>query len=179
MKKFFGHLKTVTRHRAAVFTHCRKAGIPFQGLVHDLSKFSCAEFKQGVKYYQGYRSPNEGEREAKGYSEAWMHHKGRNRHHFEYWCDVDPRTKKYTPVKMPRKYLIEMFCDRVAASKIYKGKDYSDDCALNYFLRGNGRAAMHETTAKELEYLLSMLAQKGEKETFAFIRSHKNDNWII
>lgn len=76
-----------------------------------------------MKYFQGTRSPNEAERELNGYSLAWMHHKGRNRHHFEYWIDVDPVEKIYKPVKMPLRFLAEMFCDRVAASKIYRGEN--------------------------------------------------------
>ena len=83
---FWGHLSTITRHRHAVIRHCRKAGIFWQGLRHDLSKYSPTEFWQGVRYYEdGKRSPNEAEREAYGYSLAWMHHRGHNRHHFEYW----------------------------------------------------------------------------------------------
>ena len=135
--RFFSHLKTVIRHKNAVFLHCCKAGIPVRGFLHDLSKFSPVEFLNGVKYYQGTRSPNEEEREENGYSLAWMHHKGRNRHHFEYWNDVSPVTKRYEPVKMPLKYFKEMFCDRVAASKIYQGKNYTDAHPFNYFDRGN------------------------------------------
>ncbi|MDE6031823.1 MAG: catalase, partial [Oscillospiraceae bacterium] len=121
MKNFIGHFRTITRHRHKVIAHCAKAGIFWQGLLHDLSKYSPTEFWQGVKYYQGTRSPNEGEREAYGYSLAWMHHKGRNKHHFEYWTDYYPPTKTVQPVKMPLRYVAEMFCDRVAASKVYMG----------------------------------------------------------
>ena len=85
LKGFFGHLRTINRHRHKVIAHCAKAGILWQGLRHDLSKYSPTEFIPGVKYFQGTRSPNEAERELNGYSLAWMHHKGRNRHHFEYW----------------------------------------------------------------------------------------------
>ena len=116
---FFGHLSTVTRHRSTVFIHCCKAGIPWRGFWHDISKFSPTEFIPSVKHYAGgRRSPNELERADYGYSLAWMHHKGRNRHHFEYWTDYDPVTHVMSPVKMPKKYLVEMFCDRVGASKI-------------------------------------------------------------
>ena len=104
-----------------VIKHCWYAGIFLQGLKHDLSKYTPTEFIPGVKYYQGNRSPNEGEREDYGYSKAWMHHKGRNRHHFEYWTDYDTKTRLLTPIKMPLKYVKEMFCDRVAASKFYQG----------------------------------------------------------
>ena len=130
------HFMTITRHRHQVIKNCYKAGILMQGLLHDLSKYSPSEFFVGAKYYQGNRSPNEAEREAYGYSKAWMHHKGRNRHHFEYWTDYDPKTKELTPVEMPLKYVKEMFCDRVAASKIYLGDKYTDEAPINYFLKG-------------------------------------------
>lgn len=118
MNKFWGHLRTITKHRHKVIWHCFKAGIFRQGLMHDLSKYSPCEFFKGVRYYQGTRSPNEAEREDIGYSTAWIHHKGRNPHHFEYWTDYNLKTKQVEPVPMPRRYIIEMFCDRVAASKI-------------------------------------------------------------
>ena len=47
------HLKTVLRHRHQVMLHCIRAGIPVQGLLHDLSKFSPTEFIPGALYYQG------------------------------------------------------------------------------------------------------------------------------
>ena len=62
---------------------CFKIGLYKQGLTHDLSKYSPTEFLVGYKYYQGNRSPNNAEREETGVSKAWLHHKGRNRHHFE------------------------------------------------------------------------------------------------
>lgn len=164
------HLKVICHHRHLVIKHARRAGIFWQGLGHDLSKFSPTEFFTGAKYYLGDRSPNERERELFGYSAAWLHHKGRNKHHFEYWNDVNPATKRYEPVKMPTKYLIEMFCDRVAASKTYQGENYTDKHPINYFLRGNAKLSMHPETAETLEMLLRMLAEKGEEETFKFIR---------
>lgn len=167
----FKHFKTITKHRHRVIIHCFKAGIGFQGLFHDLSKYSPTEFIPGARYYLGTRSPNEKERELFGYSLAWMHHKGRNKHHFEYWNDLNTTTKRYEPVPMPTRYIAEMFCDRVAACKIYKGKDYTDSSALEYFLRGNARAKMHEKTADTLEEWLRILAEKGEKEAFATVKS--------
>ena len=166
----FKHFSTITRHRHAVIRHCFKVGIGFQGLFHDLSKYSPTEFIPGAKYYQGTRSPNEQERELYGYSRAWLHHMGRNKHHYEYWRDVDPKIKRYMPVKMPTRYLAEMFCDRVAASKIYKGKNYTDDESLKYFLRGNAKTTMHPETAAELEAWLTLLAEQGEDIAFAAVR---------
>ena len=170
----FLHFHTITKHRHRVIAHCFRAGIGWQGLFHDLSKYSPTEFIPGAKYYQGTRSPNERERELLGYSEAWMHHKGRNRHHFEYWNDVNPATKQYEPVKMPMRFVKEMFCDRVAASKIYQGKNYTDAHPLAYFQRGNARKKMHADTADLLEEWLTMLAEKGEKVTFAHIKHISN-----
>ena len=174
MNRIFGHFKTITTHRHAVIRHAFKAGIGFQGLFHDLSKYSPTEFIPGAKYYQGTRSPNEREREIHGYSVAWMHHKGRNRHHFEYWNDVNVQTKKYDSVKMPMRFLKEMFCDRVAASKIYAKDKYHNAYALEYFNRGNARNIMHPDTAKILESWLTMLANDGEKATFEYIKSIPN-----
>jgi len=169
------HFKTITKHRHAVIKHCFKAGIGFQGLFHDLSKYSMTEFIPGAKYYQGTRSPNEGEREDIGFSRAWMHHKGRNKHHFEYWTDYDRTTKQMKGMPMPDRYIKEMFCDRVAASKIYQGKDYTDESGLKYYEQGRQKRGIliHEDTAAKLEFLLKMLADKGEEETFKYIRRHR------
>ena len=171
----FLHFKTITRHRHRVIAHCFRAGIGFQGLFHDLSKYSPAEFVPGARHYLGNRSPNEGEREVYGYSLAWMHHKGRNRHHFEYWNDLSTVSKMYEPVKMPLRFVKEMFCDRVAASKIYKGKEYTDTMPLEYFLRGNARKKMHADTADLLEEWLTLLAKEGEEAAFAHLRTLPND----
>ena len=167
----FKHFLTITKHRHLVIKNCAKAGILWHGLFHYLSKYSPTEFLSGARFYQGDKSPNEGEREAYGYSKAWMHHKGRNKHHFEYWTDYSKTEKRLAPVKMPMKYVIEMFCDRVAASKVYRGKDYTDSHPLEYFVNGKSRRMIHPETSELLESLLVMLSQKGEKETFKYIKS--------
>ena len=164
------YFKTITKHRHVVIKHCFKAGILWQGLRHDLSKYSPAEFMPGAKYYVGFRSPNEGERERNGHSLAWIHHKGRNKHHFEYWTDYNTKSKVVEPVKMPMKYVAEMFCDRVAAGKIYNGDKYTDQSPLEYFLRAKGRRVIHPETSDLLESLLTELAEKGEDYTFKHIR---------
>ncbi|MBQ9544254.1 MAG: catalase, partial [Clostridia bacterium] len=150
---------------------CVRAGIPFHGLRHDLSKYSPTEFIPGVRYFQGVRSPNEKEREKFGYSAAWMHHKGRNRHHFEYWNDYDPVTKKLVAVPMPKKWFVEMFCDRVAASKTYKKEQYTDRSPLEYYLHAKHERLIHPDTKRDLEFFLNMLADEGEKKTFDYIKN--------
>lgn len=176
--KALRHFITITKHRHKVIRNCARAGILWQGLFHDLSKYSPTEFLSGIKFYQGDKSPNEGEREAFGYSKAWMHHKGRNKHHFEYWTDYSKTEKRVMPVKMPMKYVIEMFCDRVAASKVYQGKNYNDNHPLEYFLKGKPRRMINPDTSDLLEFLLVMLSQKGEDETFRYIKSlDKNSDY--
>lgn len=167
---FFKHLRTVCRHRRQVRRNCFKAGLIWQGLTHDLSKFSPKELLPGAKYYQGTRSPQARERELFGYSAAWLHHKGRNKHHFEYWTDVSLSGESVC-VEMPPKYLAEMVCDRVAASKVYRGKEYNDSSPLYYFLSRKDRAAMHVNTADKLEYFLRILSESGEKAMFAELKS--------
>ena len=170
MGSFWGHLHTINHHRRLVRQGCFRMGLYWQGLTHDLSKYAPVEFLTGVRYYQGTRSPNTAEREAKGYSEAWMHHKGRNKHHFEYWTDINPATRQYEPVEMPRKYLAEMVMDRIAACKTYQGAAYTDASPLAYLERAKESRFVHPNTMAQLTYLLTMLKERGENETFRFIR---------
>ena len=46
------HFKTITKHRNLVMVHCFKAGIPLQGILHDLSKYSLQEFVVGAKHFK-------------------------------------------------------------------------------------------------------------------------------
>ena len=166
------HFKTITHHRNLVMAGCFRVGLYRQGLCHDLSKYSPTEFRSGARYYQGTRSPNAAEREDKGYSEAWMHHKGRNRHHYEYWTDMNMETRTYEPVPMPRKYLAEMVMDRRAACMTYQGKAYTDASPLEYFMKSRERDLMHPQTRRELQYILTMLRDEGEKKTFAYLKDN-------
>ena len=174
MMRLWEHFKTITYHRYLVAKGCFAVGLYYQGLTHDLSKYSPSEFLVGGMYYQGNRSPNNAEREEKGYSSAWLHHKGRNKHHYEYWIDYSVHEIKggLAPAPMPRRYVVEMFMDRVAASKVYNGENYKDSDPLTYFEKGKGMGLLHHDTEALLEMLLMMLARYGEKETYAFIRDH-------
>ena len=164
------HFVTITRHRWLVRQGCFRVGLYWQGLTHDLSKYSPTEFRVGVKYFQGDKSPNGAERNDKGFSEAWMHHKGRNKHHYEYWTDMSPVTRNYDAVPMPRKYLVEMVMDRRAACMVYQGEKYSDGSALEYFMKSRERELMHPKTRMELEYILTMLRDQGEAEVFRYLK---------
>lgn len=172
MGKIWRHFCTITRHRWLVRQGCFRIGLYWRGLVHDLSKYSPTEFRVGAKYFQGDRSPNAAERDEKGYSEAWIHHKGRNRHHYEYWTDMNMVSKVYEPIPMPRKYLCEMVMDRRAACIVYEGDKYTDRSALAYFERSREKELMHPQTRRELQYLLEMLRDHGEKHAFQYLKKH-------
>lgn len=172
MKAAWRHLKTISYHKYLVAKGCFRIGLVRQGLLHDMSKFSPTEFLVGVRYYQGTRSPNNAEREELGYSGAWLHHKGRNKHHYEYWQDysLTGEEGRLVPVPMPDRYIAEMIMDRIAASKVYKGADYTDASPLEYYKLGGTHPAIHPETRAILEKMLTMLAQEGEEKTFACIR---------
>ncbi len=173
MNKAWNHFKTITRHKLLVMEGCFKVGLYWQGITHDLSKYSPSEFVVGARYWQGNRSPNNAEREDKGYSSAWLHHKGHNRHHFEYWLDYSAHDNagEIVPVPIPLKYVIEMFIDRIAACKVYNGKAYTDKDPLAYYQSTSAPPPLHPKTKHQLEFLLHMLADCGEEKTFQYIRT--------
>jgi hypothetical protein len=174
MNKAAEHFKTITKHKLLVMDYCFRAGLYRQGIMHDLSKYSPTEFLIGAKYHQGDRSPNNAEREATGLSTSWLHHKGRNKHHFEYWIDYcfdEEHPYGLGGMLMPRRYVAEMIFDRVSACRTYMGPRYTNKAPLQYFLRSKDRSwFIHKTTKKEMEFLLRMWAEKGEDYTIIYIR---------
>lgn len=168
--KLLGHLKTINHHKWLVMKHCFRVGLYRQGLLHDLSKYSPSEFFTGVRYYLGYRSPNEAERADKGYSAAWLHHKGRNRHHLEYWVDYPDDASSLAGMEMPVRYVVEMFCDRVAASKTYLGEKYTAGAPWEYYYQRREHYMLHPNSRALLETLLAKLRDEGEEAAFAYIR---------
>ena len=174
--RFIHHLHTVDRHRYEVMKNCFACGLYEQGLTHDLSKYSPSEFWVSVKYFMGWCSPYMKEKQIKGYSLGWLHHKGHNRHHWEFWYDmIDGR---WVPIKMPYRYVVEMVCDQVAASKVYQKDKYTEESALNYFLSRKDKEYMHPDTARELEKILRHIAVHGEAETFAILKRNLKNNYI-
>ena len=168
------HFKTITHHRHLVRQYCFRLGLYYQGLTHDLSKYSPSEFWRGVKYYQGYRSPNDAERRENGVSLAWLHHKGRNRHHFEYWIDycIGSDGRVYMGgCKMPLKYVAEMFCDRIAACRVYQGDKYPDASAYDYYEKSRGHILIHPETGELIGKMLLVLKEQGEDAAFDYVRA--------
>lgn len=152
------HFKTVMKHKWVVFKLCTKAGMPIRGLMHDLSKFSFVEFWESARYYQGNRSPIMGAKIAKGYSKAWLHHKGINKHHPEYWHD--PRSRIQSPV-MPYKYTVEMICDTLAAGIVYNGKNWKRDTQLKFWQHEKDRSPLSDEGKELLTDLYTQIAEKG------------------
>jgi len=155
----FRHIALVVRHRNKVLVHCIKCGIPFRGLVHDLSKFSPSELFESARYYQGNRSPIGACRRATGVSYAWLHHKGRNKHHIEYWLDPDCAV---TPL-MPYKYAVECVCDKLAATKTYAGKEYNTSMPMAHWQRYGNKVDGNPKTMAFIERVFTDLAEHGEK----------------
>ena len=147
------HFKTITKHKLMVMRYCFRIGLYKQGLLHDLSKYSPAEFLVGCKYYQGTRSPNNAEREDIGVSTAWLHHKGRNKHHYEHWVDYAINDPEHVIMgaRMPR---------------------YDNHQPLEYFLKSKPKLwFVHPQTKKELEGLLRILSDKGEDKALWYIKN--------
>ena len=155
---FFRHLHTVNKHRFYVFKLSLKAGIPMRGLLHDLSKYSPIEFWEGVKYFNGRKSPISVCVQENGYSKAWLHHKGRNKHHFVYWIDFATEEKAAV---IPYKYAVEMICDTLAASIVYNGKEWKKDTQLNYYNKRTDKEYINPKIQKFLLTVYEQIAKDG------------------
>ena len=157
IKNTFRHLGKILKHKYWVFHYCCKAGIPWRGIKHDLSKFSPTEFWESVRYYQGNRSPIDACKEDKGVSKAWLHHKGRNTHHYEYW--EDNFDKGGQPLVMPYKDAVEMLCDYLGAGRAYMGKDFSYQKEYEWWRnKCKHPLAMHLDTVGFITYCMKQMA---------------------
>ena len=156
-----------------VFRFCCRVGIPWQGLVHDLSKFTPTEFIPSVRYYQGTSSPIGAERRANGYSIAWLHHKSQNKHHWEYWVEFRDDGSEYY-VKMPMNYLKEMLCDWLAAGKTYNRNTWQPNYPLIYFTKHEKYYKLHPETKAFALKVLHMFADEGEDATLTWLGKQKD-----
>ena len=157
--KYWKHFKTIMKHKWYVFKECRKMGITWQGIVHDLSKFRPSEFYSSARYWTGVGSPVAAERKAIGYSYAWRLHKGNihNRHHWQWFIDTDGCDENnrviLNPAPMPDKYIKEMYCDMVGAAKAYGGTNTAKD----YYLEHQREWVLHPDTKRKFEVLLGLV----------------------
>lgn len=194
-RKFFGHLKTITKHKFLVMKYCFKLGLIKQGLLHDNSKWSPTEFWSSVKYYSGTRSPIDAEKEDIGYSLAWQHHKGHNPHHWEFWIDnIGPRPCKeiveYIPntldttpknvsyikatiyrsrpdaLEIPINYVLEMICDWISAGKVYMEDKWTQSSPYDYYKKMENERLINPRTKILLERILISIKDYGIDYTF-------------
>lgn len=160
--KVFKHIKLVMKHKWVVFKLCCKIGIPLRGFLHDWSKFSPTEFLESIKYYTGYRSPISMCKAKKGYSSAWLHHKGRNKHHPEYWIDMSLPEKT---VIMPYKYAAEMICDKMAAGIVYQGDKWTKDWQISYYINEREKSLIHPQVDKFMIAVFTEVSKNGIDQT--------------
>ena len=161
-KNIFKHFHIINKHRFLVFKLSCKAGIPWRGLVHDLSKYSPTEFFESIKYYTGDKSPIMGAKEDIGYSNAWLHHKGRNKHHLEYWIDSD--ANPIVPV-IPYKYIVEKVCDDLSAGMVYNGKKWKKDTQYNYYMKQRERVLVNPKIDDFLTEVYLQVKNNGVNKT--------------
>lgn len=155
MIKVLNHLKLITVHKWKVFKNCCYAGIPLQGILHDLSKYSPTEFIESIKYYTGDHSPIDECKKINGYSMAWYHHRGRNKHHWEFW--VDNFEKGITAPIIPYKYAVEMICDFLSAGQVYQKENWSFESEYKWWKCKLKTAVMHPVIARFVDHTLAMM----------------------
>lgn len=176
LKNIIGHVKTIHTHRKWVRHYCFMAGLYKQGLLHDLSKYSPTEFIESIKYYSGTGSPIDACKKDKGWSKAWMHHKGRNMHHYEFWQDNFDNGG--VALLMPYKYNLELICDFLGAAKTYLGDEFSYESEYNWWLKRKEKPlAMHEANKNFISKMLELLKYcKTEAEIKVLLKNH---SWYI
>lgn len=162
-KNILRHIKLVLKHKWLVFKFACKIGIPWRGFMHDWSKFSPTEFGESINYYMGTHSPVTEARRQNGYSKAWVHHVGKNKHHYQYW--VDWNSNGPMPVVMPYKYVAEMICDKLSAGIVYSGRNYNDSEPIKYYEKERKTAVIHESVDKVLLEVFTQIENKGIKKT--------------
>lgn len=160
MGVYWQHFMVVCRHKHEVFKQCRACGISWQGFIHDLSKFGPTEFISSARYFQGNRSPIEAEKETIGYSKAWLHHKGHNKHHWEYWTDfADDGT--IIANKIPVKYVIEMCCDWVGAGKVYGKDKWTQESPMIHYNKMRPGRYFHPETDAVIIHCMELIRDEG------------------
>lgn len=173
IKAELNHLRTVAKHRWVVLQQCARCGYFWQGLVHDLSKLSRAEFSSSARYFQGCRSPIEAEKAAQGYSAAWLHHKGRNPHHWEYWTDFDELDGHIIANKIPYRYVVEMVCDWIGAGMVYSQDKWTQSEPLAYYNKVRKGRHFHKETETLIRFFLEMIKDYGLDNFYEVARSER------
>jgi len=173
------HFKTVCRHKVEVYKQCKKCGILWQGITHDLSKFSYAEFASSAKFFQGDKSPIEAEKAAVEYSTAWLHHKGHNPHHWEYWTDFSKKDGSVIANRIPYRYVVEMVCDWIGAGKVYNKGNWTKDDPINYYYMVRNGRHFHPRTEELILKFLTTIQIYGLEEFYRMARCESGYTYMM
>lgn len=141
------YLIEILKHKCFVLVAgIRLGGLPLWRLmIHDLSKFSPAEF---IPYRRRFELNNCSEDD---WGRAWIHHIRHNKHHWEHWV-----SGQQEPRKMPDSYVREMVVDWLAAGRSYNGSwNIQPWISHNY-----NRIKLHPESKT---YLITVLAEQGLK----------------
>lgn len=172
----FKHFKVVMKHKRIVFRECRKCGIGWQGFIHDFSKLGHTEFASSARYFQGTRSPIDAEKEEIGYSAAWLHHKGHNKHHWEYWTDFD-ENGEVIAYKIPCKYVVEMICDWIGAGMVYSKDKWTQSEPLDYYNKVRNGRHFHKETEELILKFLNCIKENGLDAFHKIARIEVRNRW--
>ena len=139
----------ILQHKWYVLIECWKEGLYWQGIVHDLSKLSPAEFSAYAwNFFADATERAEAkERIQKAFLYAWLHHQHRNKHHWNYWV-VNQQKKEAVP--MPEKYLREMICDWRAMARKF------GDSEREFFLAHHHKMMLHPESSERIHRLLNI-----------------------
>lgn len=154
------YLLYVLRHKWYVFLECCKFGIPWRGIVHDLSKFSRAEWFPYVNHFYGpkakpwrdktgyYKPTNTGD---PIFDLAWLHHANSNDHHWQWWTQVEDDQQSVKVYPMSDGARKEMLADWRGAGKAQGKPDI-----VAWYKANKGRMVLHPETRKWIEAALGL-----------------------
>lgn len=164
---YLKYLKNLLRHKWFVFVECCRLGIPWLGIVHDLSKFLPSEWLPYARYFYGkWPTEEEADRQfpfgtvltkekvAAQFDVAWLHHQHRNKHHWQRWLltlDSARSDGRLFPIAMPDRYRREMLADWRGAGRAYGNPD-----TRVWYLANRDKMRLHPETRAWVEEMLGI-----------------------
>jgi hypothetical protein len=161
MKKYFLYLKALLRHKWFVFLEACKLGIPFLGIVHDISKFLPDEFIPYARFFYGEYEGLKKEVVKEDFDRAWLKHLHRNKHHWQRWLLINDNGiviqypektfKQVEPQNIPPRYLSEMIADWRGAGRAYGNPD-----TKRWYLKNRNNIILHPVSQILVEFELQI-----------------------
>jgi hypothetical protein len=157
--KHLKYLSYVIRHKWFVFLECCKLGIPYLGIIHDISKFKPSEWFPYTEYFYGNNEGIKKGRDETGYYQAgdtidekfnyaWLLHQKRNKHHWQWW--VLPMDDGSTKIfDMPLIYKKEMMADWFGA-----GRAQGTPNTKAWYKKNRDKMKLHPKTREWVEKVL-------------------------